>query len=88
MQQTPAHDRPNPDLLAVMPTAERVVEVGCSRGALARAYKQRHPDSHYLGIEIDPTYAAEARAHQGPLEVKPNSVPELVLASPPVPEVP
>jgi hypothetical protein len=25
---------------------------------------------------------------QGPLEVKPNSVPELVLASPPVPEVP
>jgi SAM-dependent methyltransferase len=63
MQQTPAHDRPNLDLLAVMPAAERVVEVGCSRGALARAYKQRHPDSHYLGIEIDPSYAAEARAH-------------------------
>jgi len=63
MQQTPAHDRPNLDLLAVMPAAKRVVEVGCSRGALARAYKQRHPDSHYLGIEIDPAYAAEARNH-------------------------
>jgi hypothetical protein len=31
---------------------------------------------------------AEHLTHQGPLEVKPNSVPELVLASPPVPEVP
>jgi hypothetical protein len=63
MQQTPAHDLPNPDLLAVMPPARRLVEVGCNRGALARAYKQRHPDSHYLGIEIDPGYAAEARNH-------------------------
>lgn len=63
MEQTPAHDLPNPDLLAVIPEAARVVEVGCSRGALARAYKQRHPSSHVLGIEIDPTYAAAARSH-------------------------
>lgn len=63
MGQTPAHDLPNPDLLAVMPAAERVVEVGCSRGALARAHKQRHPGSHYLGIEIDGAYATVARTH-------------------------
>jgi trans-aconitate methyltransferase len=63
MEQTPAHDLPNPDLLAVMPEAARVVEVGCSRGALAKAYKQRHPSSHILGIEIDPTFAAAARSH-------------------------
>jgi trans-aconitate methyltransferase len=63
MDQTPAHDRPNPDLLAAMPPAQRVVEVGCSRGALARAFKTRHPDCHYLGIEIEPSFAAVARAH-------------------------
>jgi tRNA G46 methylase TrmB len=69
MHQTPAHDLPNPDLLAVMPPAERVVEVGCSRGALARAYKQLHPGSHYLGIELDPCYAAVARSHCNEVEI-------------------
>lgn len=63
MQQTPAHDRPNPDLLAIMPAATRVVEVGCSRGALARAFKARHPGCHYLGIEIEPAFASTARSH-------------------------
>lgn len=63
LKQTPAHDHENPDLLAVMPLATNVVEVGCSRGALAAAYKQRHPSSHYTGIEIDPTYANLARSH-------------------------
>jgi SAM-dependent methyltransferase len=69
MHQTPAHDLPNPDLLAIMPLAERVVEVGCSRGALARAYKQLHPRSHYLGIELDPGYAKVARSHCDKVEI-------------------
>jgi hypothetical protein len=38
-------------------------------------------------LAIDQVVFEEVR-RQGPLEVKPNSVPELVLASPPVPEVP
>jgi SAM-dependent methyltransferase len=63
MDQTPAHDLANPELLAVMPPVGRLVEVGCSRGALARDYKARHPNCHYTGIEIDPAYAAVARAH-------------------------
>jgi SAM-dependent methyltransferase len=63
MQSTPAHDHANPDLLAVMPAMERVIEVGCSRGALASAYKRQHPRCHYLGIELDATSAAVARAH-------------------------
>lgn len=61
--QTPAHDQANPDLLAILPAVERLVEVGCSRGALARAYRQRHPSARWLGIEIDPGYAAVARKH-------------------------
>jgi len=44
----------NPDLLALMPSqALRVLEVGCSTGALAYAFKMAHPDCHYHGIEID-----------------------------------
>ena len=61
--QTPAHDRPNEDLLAVLPAVDRLVEVGCSTGALARAYRSRHPSAHWLGIEIEPTYAEAARQH-------------------------
>ncbi|MEI6359646.1 MAG: methyltransferase domain-containing protein [Synechococcus sp. ELA619] len=61
--QTPAHDRANPDLLAVLPTADRLIEVGCSTGAMAQAYRNRHPEAHWLGIEIDPAYAEVARQH-------------------------
>lgn len=63
MQQTPAHDVPNPELLALLPPASRVVEVGCSSGALARAFKARHPDCHYLGIEVEASFAAMAEQH-------------------------
>jgi SAM-dependent methyltransferase len=61
--QTPAHDQANPDLLALLPVVERLVEVGCSTGALARAYRSRHPTAHWLGIEIEPSYAQAARQH-------------------------
>lgn len=40
-----------------------VVEVGCSRGALARVYRRDHPATHYVGLEIDPENARLARAH-------------------------
>lgn len=61
--QTPAHDRANPDLLAVLPSADHLIEVGCSTGAMARDYRSRHPNAHWLGIEIDPAYAERARQH-------------------------
>jgi len=64
MDQTPAHDQHNPELLKMMPTeARRVVEVGCSTGALARAYKAVNPAAHYIGVEIDTGYAEQARRH-------------------------
>src|SRR5450631_1677815 len=63
MKQTPAHDRHNPDILRFMPKSlKRVVEVGCSSGALARAYTAENAGSEYIGIEIDPEYAERARA--------------------------
>ena len=64
MHQTPAHERHNPELLQLVPpTARRVVEVGCSSGALAREYKKLNPACSYLGIEIMQEYATLARRH-------------------------
>ncbi|MCP3712734.1 class I SAM-dependent methyltransferase [Paraburkholderia sp. CNPSo 3274] len=64
MDQTPVHQNHNPDLLKLMPSgARRVVEVGCSSGALAREYKKSNPAVHYTGIEIVPAYAEMAREH-------------------------
>jgi trans-aconitate methyltransferase len=64
VEQTPAHDRYNPDLLRLMDRRfARVVEAGCSRGALARAYREKFPAAPYLGIEIDAGYAEAARRH-------------------------
>jgi trans-aconitate methyltransferase len=62
MKQTPAHDHHNPDLLTLMPhNLKRVVEVGCSNGALARAYSKDNPACEYIGIEIDPEFADRAK---------------------------
>lgn len=64
MKQTPVHDNYNSDLLEIMTTSARnVVEVGCSSGALARAYKTLNPDCHYTGIDVDPNYADIARQY-------------------------
>ena len=70
MSSTPAHDFANPDLLSIMPaTARRVIEVGCSSGALAREYKKRNPQSHYVGIEIEAEFRALAARHCDRVEV-------------------
>lgn len=58
MLQTPAHDQHNPDLLKLIPiNSSRLIEVGCSSGALAREFKALSPCCHYVGIDIDPHYA-------------------------------
>ncbi len=64
MDQTPAHEAHNPDLLELLPPGlERIVEVGSSSGALAREYKRANPDCRYVGIEIDARYAELSRRH-------------------------
>ena len=62
MKQTPLHHDFNPDLLRLLPpNAARIVEVGCSSGALAKAYLAAHPRCEYIGVETDPAYADVAR---------------------------
>jgi len=62
MQQTPMHDEINDMLFALIPPdAERVVEVGCSSGAMGQAFLRQHPDAEYIGIELVEEYAARAR---------------------------
>lgn len=64
MQQTPAHENHNPDLLAIMPTTcGSVIEVGCSSGAMAREFKKINPLCNYFGLEIDPDYAELAKRY-------------------------
>lgn len=64
MEQTPIHDNFNPDLLRFLPPGmKRVVEVGSSSGALARAYRETNPGCEYIGIEIDPAYVEASKRH-------------------------
>lgn len=52
----------NPDLLARIPlTAARVLEIGCGAGNLARAYLARNPGADYVGVELFPDAARQAR---------------------------
>jgi 2-polyprenyl-3-methyl-5-hydroxy-6-metoxy-1,4-benzoquinol methylase len=54
LDQTPAHDQHNPDLLKLIPLgAKSLIEVGCSTGALAREYKKLNLACDYFGVDID-----------------------------------
>lgn len=44
-------------LSLVPPQSKRLVEVACGSGDFARVYKTAHPESHYIGIEADPSNA-------------------------------
>jgi SAM-dependent methyltransferase len=64
MKQTAISGIVNAELLAMIPrAATRVVEVGCSGGALARQYRLANPRCEYVGIETDPDHAEAARPH-------------------------
>ena len=54
----------NPDLLCRIPVqAATVVEVGCGAGALGAAYKAIQPQCTYIGLEVVPAAALQARQH-------------------------
>jgi len=62
MEQTPIHELHNPDLLRLIPIdSKRLIEIGCSSGALAREFKKLASEVNYLGIEIDADYAELAK---------------------------
>ena len=56
------YEQANPDLLNRIPvTASAVLEVGCGAGALGRAFKALNPNAIYIGVELMPGPAAQAR---------------------------
>lgn len=58
MTQTPVHENHNPQLLTLIPTfSKKLIEIGCSSGALARAFKLNNVDIDWIGVEIDEQYA-------------------------------
>lgn len=64
MRQTPAHEAHNPDLLSMLPKdSKRLIEIGCSSGALAREYKQINSNCFFTGVEIDFEYTKLAGRH-------------------------
>lgn len=64
LEQTPLHDHHNPDLLRILPAdIQRVIEIGCSSGALAREFRKVSPAVHWVGVEVDPEYARAASRH-------------------------
>jgi 2-polyprenyl-3-methyl-5-hydroxy-6-metoxy-1,4-benzoquinol methylase len=59
---TAAYESTRPDVQAHVPlTATRILELGCSAGALGAALKARQ-DALVVGVELDPAYAREAQA--------------------------
>lgn len=61
LEQTPVHERHNPDLLSMIPSkASSLIEVGCSSGALAREYKKSNNGCFYAGIEISEEFSVLA----------------------------
>ena len=64
MKQTPAHSVVNLELMSLIPGhARRIVEIGCMLGAMAQAFRAAHPHVQYVGVDIDPEYAAAAAQH-------------------------
>lgn len=64
VDQTPAHDRHNEQLLKLMPVnARTIVEVGCSSGALAREYKKINTSCKYIGVEVVSRYIPLAQRY-------------------------
>lgn len=58
-----AYENPRPDVQALVPRdARRILDLGCSSGALGAALKARAPGTTVVGVERDPRYAVAARA--------------------------
>jgi 2-polyprenyl-3-methyl-5-hydroxy-6-metoxy-1,4-benzoquinol methylase len=55
-----AYENPRPEVQALVPaTARRILDLGCSSGALGAALKARQA-AEVVGVELDPAYAADA----------------------------
>lgn len=60
LRRAHGYEGSRPDILRHVPVqARRILEVGCSNGALGATIKARQ-EAHILGVEIDPVYAEVA----------------------------
>lgn len=58
-----SYTTPRPDVSAMVPAAAlRILDVGCSNGALGASLKGERPGRFVAGIERDPGYSREAEA--------------------------
>mgnify|MGYP000060540044 CR=1 FL=1 len=58
MNQTPPTDIYNQTVFETMPKGlKKIIEIGTGSGALANAYKKENPNTNYIGVEIDGSYA-------------------------------
>ena len=56
-----AYENTRPDVRVLVPgSARRVLDVGCSSGALGAALKRERVGIEVVGVEVDPVYAARA----------------------------
>jgi 2-polyprenyl-3-methyl-5-hydroxy-6-metoxy-1,4-benzoquinol methylase len=61
MDRETAYTTPRPDVAALVPdSALRVLDVGCSNGALGASLKRAVADRQVVGIEADPDFCREA----------------------------
>jgi 2-polyprenyl-3-methyl-5-hydroxy-6-metoxy-1,4-benzoquinol methylase len=59
--RTAGYESPRLDVVAhVPPTASRILDIGCSTGALGAAIKARQP-ARVVGVDVVPEYVLEAR---------------------------
>lgn len=63
-ERSKAYTTTRSDIAHLVPrTALRVLDVGCSNGALGRALKEVVPERSVFGIEMDPAFVMEAVNH-------------------------
>jgi len=64
MQQTPATNIFNQTVLEEIPHGlNKIIEIGTGSGALTNAYKKVNPNTIYIGVEIDSSYADLSRRY-------------------------
>jgi len=51
----------NQKLLHALPAARRVLEIGCAEGPLGWSYKQKHPGTEWVGVDVYPPCVEAAR---------------------------
>jgi len=71
MHRNEVYDTLNETLLDAIPrNSEYIVEVGCGRGGLAKAYRQTNPDSTWIGVDSDEDFILAARERMESCQIK------------------